>query len=35
MPDIDTAASKDYGIGIPYQSQGFHVKGSDHYDWGM
>lgn len=35
MPDIDTAAGKDYGIGIPYQSQGFHVKGSDHYDWGM
>lgn len=35
MPDIDTASSKDYGIGIPYQSQGFHVKGSDHYDWGM
>ena len=35
MPDIDTASGKDYGIGIPYQSQGFHVKGSDHYDWGM
>ena len=35
MPDIETASSKDYGLEIPYQSQGFHVKGSDHYDWGM
>ena len=35
MPDIDTTTGKDYGIGVPYQSQGFHVKGSDHYDWGM
>jgi len=35
MADIDTATSKDYGIGIPQENSGFYVKGSNSYDWGM
>jgi len=35
MADIDTATSKDYGIGIPQDNNGFYVKGSSSYDWGM
>ncbi len=27
--------AKDYGIGIPYPKQTFHVKGMDNVDWGM
>jgi 3-hydroxy-5-phosphonooxypentane-2,4-dione thiolase len=36
MPDADgQKSSKDYGIGIPQETPGFHVKGSGSYDWGM
>jgi putative autoinducer-2 (AI-2) aldolase len=27
--------SKDFGIGIPQVTEGFHVKGCNHYGWGM
>ena len=36
MPDIDNLQSgKQYGIGIPQRSDGFHLKGCSHLDWGM
>jgi len=36
MPDVDgQKTSKDFGIGIPQETPGFHVKGSGSYDWGM
>ena len=36
MPDIDNIQSgKNYGIGIPQRSDGFHIKGCSHLDWGM
>jgi len=36
MPDVDGGKNaKDFGIGIPQQTPGFHVKGSGSYDWGM
>jgi putative autoinducer-2 (AI-2) aldolase len=27
--------SKNFGIGIPQVTEGFHVKGANHYGWGM
>ncbi len=27
--------AKDFGIGIPLESEVFHVKGANHYSWGM
>jgi len=36
MPDVEGGkTTKDYGIGIPQETPGFHVKGSGGYDWGM
>ena len=36
MPDVEgKQTTKDYGIGIPQETPGFHVKGSGSYDWGM
>jgi 3-hydroxy-5-phosphonooxypentane-2,4-dione thiolase len=36
MADTDeTKDGKDYGIGIPVQSSGFFLKGSNSLDWGM
>ena len=36
MPDGDeTKNGKDFGIGIPVQSSGFFLKGSNSLDWGM
>jgi len=36
MPDAEgNKAAKNYGIGIPQETPGFHVKGSGSYDWGM
>lgn len=36
MPDIDgKQAAKDFGVGIPQETPGFHVKGSGSLDWGM
>ena len=40
MPDVadsgKTASSdKDFGIGVPRESQGFFLEGSSHLDWGM
>jgi len=36
MPDVDgNKASKNFGIGIPQETPGFHVKGAGAYDWGM
>lgn len=27
--------TKDYGVGIPQENHGFHVKGCNNYSWGM
>jgi 3-hydroxy-5-phosphonooxypentane-2,4-dione thiolase len=35
MPEIDTRDSKDFHIGVPAPEQGFFLKGSGSYDWGM
>jgi putative autoinducer-2 (AI-2) aldolase len=36
MADIDdTTDGKDFGIGIPVQSNGFFLKGANSLDWGM
>lgn len=36
MADKDgLKGTKDYGIGIPQDTKGFHVKGCNHYGWGM
>ena len=36
MPDMDeTKGAKEFGIGIPQETPGFHVKGSGSLDWGM
>jgi putative autoinducer-2 (AI-2) aldolase len=36
MPDADgKQETKNYGIGIPQETPGFHVKGAGAYDWGM
>src|SRR5881296_1918561 len=36
MPDADDMKDeKDFGIGIPVQSSGFFLKGSNALDWGM
>ncbi len=36
MPDADgNQDTKDYGIGIPQKTEGFHLKGAAHLDWGM
>ena len=36
MPDADgQQAGKSFGIGVPQETPGFHVKGSGSYDWGM
>ena len=36
MPDVDgDKKAKDFGIGVPQETPGFHVKGSGAYDWGM
>src|SRR5438046_787906 len=36
MPDADDMKEeKDFGIGIPVQSSGFFLKGSNALDWGM
>ena len=36
MPDAEgNKVAKNYGIGIPQETPGFHVKGSGSYDWGM
>ena len=36
MPDADgNKNSKDFGIGVPQQAEGFFLKGAGHLDWGM
>jgi len=35
MAEQDSAEAKDYSVHIPYERQGFHLKGMDHADWGM
>ncbi len=36
MPDADgNKNAKNFGIGVPQETPGFHVKGSGSYDWGM
>src|SRR5438876_10793423 len=36
MPDADDMKDeKEFGIGIPVQSSGFFLKGSNALDWGM
>ncbi len=36
MADLDDIRhGNDFGLGIPAASQGFHLKGSDHLDWGI
>mgnify|MGYP005833048751 CR=1 FL=1 len=41
MPDADSTrpdsakTAKDFGLGIPQETPGFHIKGSGAYDWGM
>ncbi|MBV8812686.1 MAG: 3-hydroxy-5-phosphonooxypentane-2,4-dione thiolase [Acidobacteriaceae bacterium] len=36
MPDVDDVQDgKDYHIGVPMQSNGFFLKGSNSLDWGM
>jgi len=36
MPDVDgNKNAKDFGIGVPQETPGFHVKGAGSYDWGM
>jgi putative autoinducer-2 (AI-2) aldolase len=36
MPELDgNKNAKDFGIGVPQQNQGFHLKGSANLDWGM
>ncbi len=36
MPDADgNKKAKNFGIGVPQETPGFHVKGSGSYDWGM
>lgn len=36
MADKDgLIVTKDYGVGIPQENHGFHVKGCSNYDWGM
>ncbi len=36
MADLDDIREgKTYGVGIPPPDQAYHVKGSDHLDWGM
>lgn len=31
----DLKRAKDFGIGVPLESEVFHVKGANHYSWGM
>jgi putative autoinducer-2 (AI-2) aldolase len=36
MADLDDIRNgNDFGLGIPVASQGLHLKGSDHLDWGI
>jgi len=36
MPDVDgNKAAKEFGIGVPQETPGFHVKGAGSCDWGM
>ena len=36
MPDADGQKdTKDYGLGIPQDSQGYYLKGAANLDWGM
>jgi len=36
MPELDgNKGAKDYGIGVPQQTEGYFLKGSAHLDWGM
>lgn len=36
MADLDDIRhGNDFGLGIPVASPGFHLKGSDHLDWGI
>jgi putative autoinducer-2 (AI-2) aldolase len=35
MPEADTRADKDFREGVPAPEQGFFLKGSHAYDWGM
>ena len=36
MADKDNLKeTKDYGVGIPQETNGFHVKGCNNYGWGM
>ncbi|MEX1377230.1 MAG: 3-hydroxy-5-phosphonooxypentane-2,4-dione thiolase [Eubacteriales bacterium] len=36
MADKDNIKeTKDYGVGIPQETNGFHVKGCNNYGWGM
>jgi 3-hydroxy-5-phosphonooxypentane-2,4-dione thiolase len=36
MADLDDIRhGNDFGLGTPVASQGFHLKGSDHLDWGI
>jgi putative autoinducer-2 (AI-2) aldolase len=36
MPDADTNQdAKNFGLGVPYESEGYFLRGSNHLDWGM
>ena len=35
MPELDTNESKDFRVGVSPPDQGFFLKGSGSYDWGM
>src|SRR5215204_6460887 len=35
MPEVDTGESKNFYADIPAPNQGFFLKGSGAYDWGM
>lgn len=36
MADVQNfKKAKDFGIGIPFENYGFHVKGANNYSWGM
>jgi len=35
MPEADANESKNFHAGVPQRSEGFFLKGSAHYDWGL
>ena len=35
MPEADATETKDFHIDIPQVGEGFFLKGSSGYDWGM